>query len=103
MIDRRGFLKFLGLGAGAAVAAPIIKPKAFFSFFGTGEVFAPKVVAVTTADMGCEWVAVRTSLPSFSTLSLNSGILPSYSSVTMVRRSELSGFIAARNSGESGR
>lgn len=41
-MDRRNFLRFLGLGAAAAVAAPIVKPKAFFSFFGTGEVWKPE-------------------------------------------------------------
>ena len=40
-MDRRGFLRFLGLGAAAAVAAPIIKPKAFFSFY-TGKVWQPE-------------------------------------------------------------
>jgi hypothetical protein len=44
-MDRRNFLRFLGLGAAAAVAAPIIKPKAFFSFFGTGEVWKPAFTA----------------------------------------------------------
>jgi len=42
-MNRRGFLRFLGAGAAAAVAAPIIKPKSFFSFFGTGEVWKPPV------------------------------------------------------------
>ncbi len=44
-MDRRGFLRMLGLGAAAAVAAPIIKPKTFFSFFGTGEVWKPPPLA----------------------------------------------------------
>jgi hypothetical protein len=52
-MDRRGFLRFLGLGAAAAVAAPIIKPKAFFSFFGTGEVYRPllRTEVLTLADI----------------------------------------------------
>jgi hypothetical protein len=45
-MDRRGFLRFLGLGAAAAVAAPIIKPKAFFSFF-SGEAPVGEVVVAT--------------------------------------------------------
>lgn len=43
-MDRRGFLRTLLGGAAVVVAAPIIKPKFFFSFFGTGEVFVPKPV-----------------------------------------------------------
>jgi len=43
-MDRRSFLRFLGAGTAAAVAAPIIKPKSFFSFFGTGQVWKPEPV-----------------------------------------------------------
>jgi len=53
-MDRRGFLRLLGLGAAGAVAAPIIKPKAFFSFF-TGDVWKPRPVlganVLTLSDM----------------------------------------------------
>jgi hypothetical protein len=41
MMDRRSFLRFLGIGAGAAVAAPIIKPKSFF-FFDSAKVWKPE-------------------------------------------------------------
>jgi hypothetical protein len=42
-IDRRGFLRFLGMGAAAAVAAPIVKPKSFF-FFDSAKVWKPESV-----------------------------------------------------------
>lgn len=88
MIDRRGFLRFLGMGVAASVAAPIIKPKKLW-FFGASDMWQPKIVAVSGMTDLSEWVAVRTSLPSFATIAVNGGILPSHSTVTMVRRSEL--------------
>jgi hypothetical protein len=44
--SRRGFLRALLGGAAIVVAAPIIKPKFFFSFFGTGEVFVPRAAII---------------------------------------------------------
>jgi len=44
--SRRGFLRMLLGGTAAVVAAPIIKPKSFFSFFGLGEVWTPKPIII---------------------------------------------------------
>lgn len=44
--SRRGFLRALLGGAAVVAAAPIIKPKFFFSFFGTGEVYVPKAAII---------------------------------------------------------
>ena len=88
-VDRRGFLRFLGLGAAAAVAAPIIKPKKLW-FFGASEMWKPEVVAAT-AD---EWVLVRTSLPSFTTLNPNE-IWAAHCTTTMIRKSQLEAYKVA--------
>lgn len=44
-LSRRSFLRSILLGA---VAPAIIKPKSFFSFFGTGEVWKPKLASLPT-------------------------------------------------------
>ena len=56
-MDRRGFLRFLGLGAAAAVAAPIIKPKAFFSFY-TPTVWKPPTTDLYASTNGSIWLEV---------------------------------------------
>lgn len=78
-MDRRGFLRALGAGIAAAVAAPIIKPKSFFSFYGAGEVWKPAPIVVPG-----RWVVVRTSLPSFASMAMHGGILPSHGTTKMV-------------------
>lgn len=40
--SRRAFLRTLLGGAAVVAAAPLVKPKSFFSFFGLGEIWKPK-------------------------------------------------------------
>jgi hypothetical protein len=56
-MDRRNFLRFLGLGAAAAVTAPIIKPKAFFSFYGTGVRLEPLWTPADKLILGMDYAA----------------------------------------------
>lgn len=66
-MDRRGFLRMLGMGAATIASAPIIKPKGFFSFYGTGEVWKPEPLWVPSDkvilgfDLGADGYGVWTA------------------------------------------
>jgi hypothetical protein len=87
-MDRRGFLRFLGMGVAAAVAAPIIKPKSFF-FFGS-ELWKPpdpyyltateimmrreeRMNRIINPPLVCDWINLDQLL---DTISRNIGIAP---------------------------